>query len=76
MLIKKKKRFQNHGKETSSFSNATKKKKKKMDTTAIIIVLGKVIEPAKSFFRSSRPERDSKTGATTYVGSEGKMSNW
>lgn len=35
-----------------------------------------VIEPAKSFFRSSRPERDSKTGATTYVGSEGKMSNW
>lgn len=29
-----------------------------------------VVWPAKSFFRSSRPERDSKTGATTYVGSE------
>lgn len=30
------------------------------------------IEPAKSFFRSLRPERDCKTGATTYVGSEEK----
>lgn len=33
-------------------------------------------QPAKSFFNSSRPERDCRTGATTYVGSEIKRHNF